>query len=122
MRWRLVCKLASQLPEVEEGPTYGERALRVRGSIFARQLRDKRGVVVKVSLAEREVLCAAEPGVYSVPPEYRNYALMVVRLASVGGAAMRARLEAAWRLSAPPSLLADHDAGRTRPTGGRLNG
>jgi hypothetical protein len=109
-RWKTVCELGLRLPEVEEGTSFGRRALRVRGSLLAQLQPDKRSVVVKVGPDRRAALCARDPATFSVTPEVASYGL-VVRLASVDEATLRDLLGESWRRSAPPSLVARYEGG-----------
>ncbi len=51
-----VRQLALELPEVEEGTSYGTPAFRVGGKILARFHQDGESLVLKVEFAAREVL------------------------------------------------------------------
>ena len=104
MRWKGVCKLALQLPEVEEGTAYGVPALQVRGGLVARLLDDKKSILVKVDLRQRATLCATKPETFSITRETEPYAVMVVRLARLGPAELWPVLVESWRRSAPPDL------------------
>jgi hypothetical protein len=81
VRWKTVVRLATELPEVEAATMYGSPAVGVRGSLIARLLDDKKSIVVKVGMDERDALCAAKPQTFQVTPEFRNYSMVVVRLA-----------------------------------------
>ena len=111
VRWKTVCGLARDLPDVEEGTTYGVPALSVRGALVARQHEGRKFIVLKVDLDERAALCATRPETYSVSPELENYSMMIVRLATVDPEDLRRLLVNSWRKSAPPSLVARYDAG-----------
>ncbi|MCA1692961.1 MAG: MmcQ/YjbR family DNA-binding protein [Acidimicrobiales bacterium] len=113
MRWKAVCKLGRQLPEVVEGETYGVPALSVRGSLVARLLPDKKSIAVKVGLDERAALCASRPETFVVTPEFQNYSMMIVRLTTIGDGEMWPILVDSWRRSAPPRLAAEFEARRT---------
>ncbi len=110
MRWRTVCRLARELPEVQEGRTFGARALRVRGSILARLRDDKTSILLKVNPSTRAGLCAARPDTFAVTPDSEQYAMVVVRLANIEPEELCALLVESWRRSAPPSLVASYDA------------
>jgi hypothetical protein len=110
MRWNTVCRLARDLPEVEEGRTFGARALRVRGSIVARLRDDKGSILLKVDPAARASLCAARPETFAVTPDSEQYAMVAVQLAAIEPAELRGLLVDSWRRSAPPSLVATYDA------------
>ena len=111
VRWKTVCGLAMQLPEVESGTTYGSPAVCVRGAFIARLLPDKRSIVVKVDMAQRDALCAAKPQTFLVTPEFRNYSMVVVNLATVERVDLVQLLRQSWRLTAPPSLVAGYEGG-----------
>lgn len=110
MRWRTVRALALELPEVEAGPAYGVPAVRVRGSLLAWLAPDKKSIVVKIGLDDRARLCDAQPDTFSLPAERQSYATVVVRLANVDAEQLRQLLDGAWRMSAPPSLVAEVEA------------
>lgn len=113
-RWSTVCKLAGGLPEVEQGKTYGAPALRVRGSLVARLLEDRKSIVVNVGVEERDVLCATRPETFEVPPQQEGYSMMVVRLPTVDTEELGRLLVGSWRRSAPPTLVARYDAAAAR--------
>ncbi|MDQ6911028.1 MAG: MmcQ/YjbR family DNA-binding protein [Actinomycetota bacterium] len=115
MRWKTVCRLARNLPEVEEGRTFGAPALRVRGSIVARLRDDKCSILLKVDPVARAGLCGARPDTFSVTPDSEQYAMVVVQLANIELAELRGLLLESWRRSVPPSLVATCD-----PPGGTL--
>lgn len=106
MRWREVCRLGRDLPEVEEGTWFGVPALRVRGSILAHACDRKRGVVVKVAPGEPESLCRSRPGAFSLPEGHQQHPVVVIRLSAVGPDELWPFLVESWRRSAPPSLAA----------------
>jgi hypothetical protein len=112
VRWKTVCSLAGDLPDVEEGRNYGVPALSVRGALVARQHEGKRDIVLKVGLDERAALCASNPETFRVSPELQNYSMMIVHLPTVDPSELRRLLVNSWRMSAPPSLVAHYDAGR----------
>ena len=105
-----VRELALALPEAQEGPSYGTPAFRVRRKLFARLLEDGESVVVKVDFGEREALTAMQPETFVVTPHYRNYPMVIVRLATVDPDELGELLTEAWRRAAPPRLLAAFDA------------
>lgn len=110
MRWRAVCRLARDLPEVQEGKTFGAPALRVRGSIIARLRDDKRSILLKVDPAARAGLCAARPDTFAVTADSENYAMVAIMLRDIGEAELHELLLASWRRSAPPSLVTAYDS------------
>ena len=109
MRWRTVCRLAGQLPEVLHGTSYGTPVLAVRGSFMARLTDDRRSVLVKAEDDERLSLCASNPRTFSPGGPTWNGTTVAVRLAAVEPQEMWDVLVSAWRRSAPPSLVAEVD-------------
>jgi len=114
VRWKAVSRLAQELPEVESGTVYGSPAVCVRGAFIARLLDDKRSIVLKVDMDQRDALCARRPETYVVTPEFRNYSMVVVNLATVERDELFELLRQSWRLTAPPSLVAGHEGDQRR--------
>ncbi len=111
--WADVCAVGLDLPAVEENTSYGTPALKVKGKLLVRLLDDEESVVLKVDFDERSALVGSDPESFVVPPHYRNYPMVVVRLTSVDRAELRELLAESWRRSAPPRLVADYDARRS---------
>ena len=109
MTFDTVRRLASALPGVEEGLSYGTPALRVRGKLIARLREDGESLVVMIDLPDREVLMQADPQTFHITEHYRNYPAMLVRLSKVDVEALRELLEDAWRRAAPKRMVADYD-------------
>ena len=64
------------------------------------------------TLAEREVLIAAEPEKFFTEPHYAGFPAVLVRLAAVSVSDLRTLLEAAWRSQAPADLAKAKKPGR----------
>lgn len=103
--WQTVIKLGRALPGVEEGTWFRTPCLKVRGKSFTRLKEDGESIVVMVSEVEKELLLAARPDVFFQTDHYVGYPAMLVRLGTVTEAQLRERLQAAWQLKAPRSLL-----------------
>jgi hypothetical protein len=101
-----VRRLALALPGVEEGLSYGTRAFRLRRTLLARLREDGESLVVRVDPLERDMLIEADPATFYVTDHYRDYPLMLVRLAAVRPDVLHELLERAWR-SVAPRRLAD---------------
>ena len=105
-----VCRLARELPGVEEGTSYGTPGLKVRGKFLTR-LREEGVLVVKVgTMIERDYLLTRDPTVFYITDHYRDYPAVLVRLAHVTETDMRELLTASWRRVAPRRLVAEFDA------------
>ncbi|HEY7472481.1 MAG TPA: MmcQ/YjbR family DNA-binding protein [Gemmatimonadota bacterium] len=109
MTWDAVRELALRLPGVEEGPSYGTPALKVRGRLFVRLKEDGVTIVLKTDPLEREHLLRADPETFFITDHYRDYPWVLVRLGKATRPQMRELLEDAWRRVAPKQLIAKHD-------------
>jgi hypothetical protein len=106
MKWSRLVELGKELPEVEEDRWYGTPALKVRGKGFVRLKEDGKDVVFMLEeVEEQEVLCENQPAIYYITDHYKGYAAVLARLAKLTVKEARLRLERAWRVRAPKSLL-----------------
>jgi hypothetical protein len=104
--WSTLCKLASKLPGVEQGTSYGTPALHVRKKFLARLKEDGESVAIKIGFSDRDVLLELDPAAFYLTDHYRPYPAMLIRLRQVRLDLLEQLLEQAWRLQAPKSLLA----------------
>jgi hypothetical protein len=104
--WSTLCKLASKLPGVEQGTSYGTPALHVRKKFLARLKEDGESVAIKIDFSDRDVLLELDPAAFYLTDHYRPYPAMLIRLSQVRLDLLEQLLEQAWRLQAPKSLLA----------------
>lgn len=90
--------IATALPGVEEGTTFGYPAFKVRGKLLAwfpeKKEVEPGSLGVRMSIVEREFRIAAEPAVYYVTPHYKDYTSVLVRVDAMSDAALRELLEA----------------------------
>jgi hypothetical protein len=104
--WDDVRRLGVALPEVEEGTSYRQPALKVAGKTFASLSSHEAGaLLVRVDPDERPFLLASRPDAFFVTPHYEAWPGMLVRLDVVDEATLRELLEDAWTLRAPAWLL-----------------
>jgi hypothetical protein len=103
--WPRVVALAADLPGVEESTSYGTPALKVRGRLLARLLPDGERLALFADGLERDLLVAAEPAVFSVPPHYRSHEMVVLTIAAADDDTLAERLEESWRRRAPERLV-----------------
>ena len=95
-------KLALALPEVEETTAYDMAAWKAGGRRFAgtpvpRADIEPNTLGIRVAIAERERLLAARPDVYYLTAHYANYPAVLVRLAPLRRAELKAILVMAWQ-------------------------
>jgi hypothetical protein len=100
---------ALALPETTERPAWGRPSFRVKDKIFASMPPEEYEVALMISDDEKAGLLAADPETYSVPPHYRNYHMVVVRLVTADPDQLRELLVEAWRIRAPKRLVAAYD-------------
>jgi len=87
----------------------------VLGKGFVR-LKDEDTIVLLVdSVDEQELLMRLEPEVYFITDHYRGWPAVLARLSALRTSGARARLEAAWRVKAPRSLVRARDAPAASP-------
>ncbi|WP_437315153.1 MmcQ/YjbR family DNA-binding protein [Sorangium sp. So ce385] len=122
MNWEQLCKLGLALPEVVEDVWFRTPALKVRGKAFVRLKEDGQSVVFLLeSVDEQEFLIEAQPDLYFITDHYRGYPAVLARLSALRAPECRMRLERAWRLKAPKTLVKQLDQrapakpGRQRP-------
>ena len=110
LSWDDILELAADLPEIENGTSYGTPALKVRGKFMAR-LRDEGSVlVVRCDLDEKPFLLEANPDTLFTTPHYDGYGAVLVRLDAVPLDELRELLIDAWMMAAPKRLVAQFNA------------
>jgi hypothetical protein len=112
LTWNEVRAFAEGLPGAEQSTSYGTPALKVTGKLFARLLEDGESIVVKIDPFDRDVLTAQKPDRFVVTPHYRDWPLMIVRLAVADAGEVRELVVGAWRYTAPVRAVAAWDAGQ----------
>lgn len=105
--------LLFSFPGVEDGVSYGEPSFKVAGKFFTwlRPRLDDSIVVHLNTLDEREMLIEMDPATFHFTDHYRDYSIVLARLASVDPAWLRTALEKRWRKVAPKRMVKAFDAG-----------
>ena len=89
--------IATKLPNVEEGTTYGFPAFKVGGKAFAwfpkKKEVEPESLGVRMSILERDYRIAAAPAVYYVTPHYKDYTSVLARVQLMSDADLRELLE-----------------------------
>ena len=92
--------IATKLPDVEEGTTFGFPAFKVRGTAFAWFPKKKEvepGTLgVRVSILEREHRIFANPKAFYVTPHYKDYDAVLARVEHMSAAELRELLQSAY--------------------------
>lgn len=92
------------LAEITEGTSYGTPSLHVRKKFLCR-VKDAETVAVMCPLEEKEMLIEAEPTVYFETPHYQGWPVVLVRIDAIGDLELHHRLDRAWTMQAPKSLV-----------------
>ena len=117
--WEDVDRLAGELPGIEVGTSYGNRAWKVGGKGFAWE-RPLRGPDLEAlgdaapdgpilgarveHLVAKEALLADAPGVYFTTPHFDGYPAVLVRLGAIAVPELEELLAEAWLARAPKRL------------------
>ncbi len=76
--------IAHELPNVEDGLSYGAPALKLHGkNLFIRLREDLNAIVVKTTFDERDELVNADPETYYITDHYLDYEWVLVSLEHV---------------------------------------
>lgn len=105
--------LVMAFPGVVEGASYGHPAYKVAGKFFTRLRAEDASVVLQeVGFDEREMLTQAAPQAFHFTEHYRNYPIVLARIAAIQADELRGFLEPRWRKIAPKAAVKAWDAAR----------
>lgn len=104
--WKTVQKLASKLPETEEGTSYGTPAFKVKGRFMLRLREDDGSMAVYTD--DKEGLLADDRGIFHTTPHYDGYPMILVRLSKISEKELREIITDAWRMRAPAKVRKDN--------------
>jgi hypothetical protein len=109
--WERVAELARELPEVEDGTSFGSPTFRVRGKPFAGVSRHEGAIWTRCDRDERPLLVESNPELHRLTPHFeRSPGHLLVWLEHACEDGVRPRLEDAWLIVAPKRLRACHVA------------
>lgn len=100
---------AEGLAEVVAGTSYGTPSLHVRKKFLCR-VKDADTVAVMCALEEKEMLMEADPHLYFETAHYKGWPVVLVRVHDIPLDQLRSRLDRAWLMQAPRSLLKTRQA------------
>jgi hypothetical protein len=110
--WDDVRRLALELPEVEEGTSWGAPCFKVRGKTFAGVSRHEGAIWTRCDRDERPLLVESNPDAYRLTPHFeRSPAYLLIWLDHADEDDVRERLIDAWLIQAPKRLAAQYDFG-----------
>jgi hypothetical protein len=103
-----------ELPDVEEGTTFGYPAFKVRGKLLAWFPKKKEveagTLAVRVSILERDHRIARHPAVFYFTPHYRDYPCVLARVHKMSEAALEELLQSGYEY-----VVAESKQRRRRP-------
>lgn len=105
-----VRRIALELPEVTEKPSYGTPGFRVKDKLFLRIRSEAEGalVVFVEDLGEKEALLASDPARFFTTPHYDGYPSVLVHLDAVDPVELTELITDSWLAKAPPKVRAAH--------------
>jgi len=107
-------QIVLSFPGAEEATSYGQPAFKVNGKFFTRLRKDDASVVLSgVSFDEREMLMEAEPATFHLTAHYKDYPMVLARIATLHPGSFRNFLERRWRKIAPKAAVKAWDAAQT---------
>ena len=96
-----VAAIGRTLPDVELTTTWGQPALKVRGTMFvciaSHTSAEPDTLAVRMEIADRDVLIAEDPDTYYLKDHYVGYPCVLVRLRAVSADALRGLVIGAHR-------------------------
>jgi hypothetical protein len=96
-----VVKIGLTLPGVEEGTSWGNPALKLRGQMLAgvptHRSAEPNSIVVRIGFDDRAALLAEAPDTYYIKDHYLGYTAVLVRLQSIQPDQLRDLLGAAHK-------------------------
>lgn len=111
MKWEEFVAIACELPEVEESLSYGRPSLKVRGNFMAGLNPKEKAFVLRLaSVEEQDFLIEMAPQIYYITDHYKGYPAILARPSKMTKKEARGRLERAWRIQAPKTLVKKFDA------------
>src|SRR5262247_2572249 len=98
-----VRRIGLALPNTEEGTAWGTPVLRANGTIFAgipiHKSAEPGSLMLRVPLADRDLLIEEQPDIYYTAAHYENYPCVLVRLARINRDALEDLVRMAHRFS-----------------------
>jgi hypothetical protein len=98
-------RIALSFPGVEEGTSYGTLAFRVGKKFICRMKEDGESVAIRMEFGEREILVEGEPETFYFTEHYRNYPMVLIRLAKVHPEELKRIFGNGWRRFASKKLV-----------------
>ena len=99
-------KIALSFEGVEKGSSYGKPSFLLFKKFFTRlREEDSSAVLFVSSIDEREMLMDVEPEVFHVTAHYKDYPMVLARLAKIDANTLKGMLRRRWAAIAPKRLV-----------------
>lgn len=99
-------QMALALPEATEEPHFHLASFRIKKKIFSTLWEAEKKMMVKLSLIDQSVYCSIDKNIiYPVPGGWGKQGATFIELAKVKKQILKEALEAAWKNTAPKTLL-----------------
>jgi hypothetical protein len=95
---------AEGLPEIAEATSYGTPCLQLRKKFLCR-VKDADTIAIMCPLEEKQMLIEAAAQIYFETAHYHDWPVVLVRIDAISADELRHRLERAWLMQAPKSLV-----------------
>ncbi|MDE3116690.1 MAG: MmcQ/YjbR family DNA-binding protein [Pseudomonadota bacterium] len=93
-----------------EKPSHGRPAYFVHKTFFTRLRPEDNSVVMRVgSIEQRDMMLELDPQTYFITDHYRDWPVILVRIAQITPTELKTMLERRWRQIAPKKLLREVD-------------
>lgn len=109
-----ICELALALPGSELSTSYGTPSIKVKGKVMARLRSEAEGgLAMRCDFVDRQMLMQAAPEAFYLTDHYNDYPTVLINLDEVRRDALPDLVERAWRMVAPPKLVAEFERLKT---------
>ena len=93
-----------------EKPSHGRPAYFIHKTFFTRLRAEDSSVVMRVdSIEQRDMMLELDPATYFITDHYKDWPVILVRLAKITPTELKTMLERRWRQIAPKKLLREVD-------------
>lgn len=104
-----VLAAAAHLPGIEQSTSYGSLSVKVKGKYLC-SIKDPQTLSLRCAMEDKEMLFEAAPEIYYETDHYKGWPGLLVRLNKISKKELSVRLERAWRIQAPKTLVKTFDA------------
>jgi len=113
-----VFEIGLTLPDVEESPYYGARALKLNGQMVActplNKSAEANSVVVAMSFERRAALLVKTPSIYYITDHYAPHPTMLIRLSKISRAELERTLRIARDFAASQGAVRRSSSGKVK--------